>query len=72
MLLVLGINQLDSVGLEAGERAFLVSAHQAAIASDISCKNGGNPPFDVRLDHKYRPDYRDFAMSVRSGAKCVY
>ena len=41
MLLVLGIDQLDTVGLEPGERAFLVSAHQTAVANNIGRQDGG-------------------------------
>jgi len=45
---------------------------QPAVAGHIGSEDGSQPPFDARFGHEYRPDYRDFELSVRSGAKCVY
>jgi hypothetical protein len=54
MLLVLAIDQLDTVSLEPGACALLIDAHQPAVASDIRCEDGGQPPFDPRFGHKDR------------------
>ena len=61
-----------SVPLQSGQRARLVGPHQARIADHVSSEDGGKPPFDTRLGHKYRPSYCDFELSLRPGAKCVY
>ena len=37
---------------EGCEGAFLVSAHQPAVAGDVGREDGGQPPFDPRLGHK--------------------
>jgi|SRR5262245_3083579 len=55
----LGVNECSAVGLELGERPFLVSAHEAAVASDIGRQDGckaslyalGNQG-DLRLNHR--------------------
>jgi len=41
----LGVPESPAVGLELGQRPFLVSAHEAAIASDISRQDGCEPAF---------------------------
>jgi hypothetical protein len=43
------------MGLERGERAFLVGTHQAAVARNIGSEDGSQPSFDVRLGHYDRP-----------------
>jgi hypothetical protein len=55
MLRNLGINEFATAGLECGESAFLVNAHQAAVTSDISSEDGSQTPFDPRLGHENCP-----------------
>jgi hypothetical protein len=51
----LGIDKIATTFFERSKRAFLVDAHQPAVAGDIDSKNGSQPPFDTRFGHKYRP-----------------
>ena len=55
MLRDLGIDDFAPVRLECSKRAFLVEAHQPAVAGDIGSKDGCQPPFDTRFGHKDRP-----------------
>jgi hypothetical protein len=41
----LGVPESPAVGLELGQRPFLVSAHEATVASDISRQDGCEPAF---------------------------
>ncbi len=45
MLSDLGVNDCSTVGLKLGKRPFLISAHQAAVASHIGRQNGCKPAF---------------------------
>ena len=60
MLRDLGIDEFATVRLERCESAFLVNAHQAAVAGNIGCEDSGQPPFDPRLGHENCPYPRDF------------
>jgi hypothetical protein len=51
MLCDLGVNEFASARLERRDRAFLVTAHQAAVAGHIGCKNSGQSPFDTSFVH---------------------
>ena len=64
MLRYLGIDDFASVGLERCESTFLVNAHQAAVAGNIGCEDGGQPPFNARLCHEDCPYPRDFEPSL--------
>jgi hypothetical protein len=50
----LGVDEFLTMGLELAQRAFLVDAHQPAIAGDIGRENGRQPPFYPRLGHENR------------------
>jgi hypothetical protein len=67
-----GIDEFATACLERSESAFLVNAHQPAVAGNVGSEDGSQPPLDTRLGHKYRPPYRDLELSLRPGAKCVY
>ena len=58
--------------LERSEGGFLVLAHQPAVAGDIGCEDGGQPPFDPLLRHEESPHTLDFRPTLRSGLGCVY
>jgi len=55
MLRDLGIDDFPPVRLERRERTFLVNAHQAAVAGNISRKDGSQPPFGARSAIKIVP-----------------
>ena len=46
-----GIDESFSAGLETGEGAFLVGAHQTAVAGDIGCENCRKPPLNPGASH---------------------
>jgi hypothetical protein len=46
-----------AVGVEPGERAFFVDAHEPAVTGDIPRQNGRKSPLDT--GHKSRPAARD-------------
>jgi len=52
----LGIEEFATACFECGKSAFLVDAHQPAVASDIASKDGSQSPLDTRLGHEDRPD----------------
>src|SRR5262249_38138841 len=47
ILLVLGVDQLTAIFLEAGERAGLIRTHQPAITSNIGSQYSGEFAFDL-------------------------
>ena len=49
MLGDLGIDQFLAMRLELAKRAFLVGAHQPAIAGDVARENRGKPAVDALL-----------------------
>ena len=51
----LGIDEFLAMGLELAQRAFLVGAHQLAIAGDVACEYRSQPAVDTRLVHEGRP-----------------
>src|SRR4029453_3348653 len=51
MLGDLGIDQFLAMLLQLAKRAFLVGAHQPAVASNVHSQNRGKPPIDASLDH---------------------
>ena len=57
MLGDLGIDQLAAMRLEARQRAFLVVADQPAVAGDVGCEDGGQPPLNAILGHRRRPTH---------------
>ena len=78
-----GIEKRLSGGLQAGQRAFFVHTHQAAVSGDIRRQNCRKPPFHAIVGQngpreigKFRPTYQSTGCSfwarvnVRSGSKC--
>jgi hypothetical protein len=49
------VDYLTAAGFERGECSFLVITYEAAVANDISRKDGGQPSFDSRLGHQECP-----------------
>jgi len=50
-----GLQEFMAVGVEPGERAFLVGSHQSAVSGDIRCENGRKPPLHTMFGHTARP-----------------
>src|SRR5262245_49273621 len=50
-----GIDKFAPARLERSKSAFFVDAHQPAVAGDIGCEDGSQPPVDPRLGHGDRP-----------------
>jgi hypothetical protein len=46
-----GIDKLFSARLERGQSAFLVFAHETAVAGNVGREDGGQPSFDPRFGH---------------------
>ena len=68
----LGIDEFATVGLERSESAFLVDAHQAAVASNVGCEDSGQSSFDALFGHKDRPNHPRFRAEFMVGVGCVY
>ena len=49
----LGIDEFLTVRLELAQRAFLISAHQAAIAGNVAGENRGQPAVHLVFGHKW-------------------
>jgi hypothetical protein len=64
ILLVLGVDQLSTIFLEARERACLIRAHQPAIAGHIGGENSGEFAFDLIRNHSLVPDRADAAETI--------
>ena len=62
----LGIDEFASARLERCESAFLVNAHQPAVAGDIGREDGSQPPFDALLGHRDHPSIQ-IELMVRAG-----
>src|SRR5262245_2428317 len=50
-----GIDDFVAIHFERRVSAFLISAHQPAVACNIGREDGGQTPFDVRVGHMHRP-----------------
>ena len=50
------IDQFAAAGFERRECSFLVITYEAAVASNVSRKNGGQPSFDSCLGHQKCPE----------------
>jgi hypothetical protein len=53
VFLDLRIDQLAAQRFQRGERSLFVGTHQPAIAGNISCENGGEPPLDPLSAHQW-------------------
>ena len=69
---ILGSIEFAAARFERCESAFLVNAHQAAVAGDIGRENGGQPPFYPRLGHSDRPAcYFTADFMGEGGVRCL-
>ena len=62
-----GVDKFLAMGLELAKRAFLVSAHQSAIASDVAGKNRGKPTIDAAFRHIVVPENQTVIVKVACG-----
>jgi hypothetical protein len=51
----LGIDEFLTVGLELAQRAFLIGAHQPAIAGNVAGENRGQPAVHLVFGHMMSP-----------------
>jgi hypothetical protein len=52
----LWVHELAPVGLEGGQGALLIGAHEPTVANNIGCKDRSQSSFYPRLGHHMRPD----------------
>jgi hypothetical protein len=57
--------------LEAREGAFLVIADEPAIAGDIRCEDGGQPPLNAILGHSVVPIPRPLVKFMAELSECL-